>query len=198
MSSLTAKKQPQQQHDGEGGGRRGLKRQKREASSSSSSGGGESDSSASRRRRHQQQGVSNNNNELLQQQQQSEAKAAGSVTPNKNMMSNNNLQVVTESAAKPIAEAGLCQWIKQAIVDFFSPSSLDSPFDAGADSLSCNPTRAWVVTREPAEEEAGTDTPWYKWSRSSSIAKGRRQDEECAMAIINRGHEPLSIHKEDL
>ncbi|CAK9857945.1 unnamed protein product [Sphagnum jensenii] len=105
MSSLTAKKQPQQQHDGEGGGRRGLKRQKREASSSSSS--SESDSSASRRRRHQQQGVSNNNNELLQlQQQQSEAKAAGSVTPNKNVMSNNNLQVVTESAAKPIAEAG--------------------------------------------------------------------------------------------
>ncbi|KAH9575168.1 hypothetical protein CY35_01G097500 [Sphagnum magellanicum] len=104
MSSLTAKKQPQQQHDGEGGGRRGLKRQKREASSSSSS--SESDSSASRRRRHQQQGVSNNNNELLQQQQQqSEAKAAGSVTPNKNVMSNNNLQVVTESAAKPIAEA---------------------------------------------------------------------------------------------
>jgi len=51
--------------------------------------------------------VSNNNNELLQQQQQqSEAKAAGSVTPNKNVMSNNNLQVVTESAAKPIAEAG--------------------------------------------------------------------------------------------
>jgi len=197
MSSLTAKKQPQQQHDGEGGGRRGLKRQKREASSSSSS--SESDSSASRRRRHQQQGVSNNNNELLQQQQQqSEAKAAGSVTPNKNVMSNNNLQVVTESAAKPIAEAGLCQWIKQASVDFFSPSSLDSPFDAGADSLFCNPTRAWVVTREPAEEEAGTDTPRYKWSRSSSIAKGRRQDEECAMAIINRGHEPLSIHKENL
>jgi hypothetical protein len=106
MSSLTAKNQPQQQHDGEGGGRRGLKRQKREASSSSSS--SESDSSASRRRRHQQQGVSNNNNELLQQQQQQlEAKAAGSVTPNKNVMSNNKLQVVTESAAKPIAEAGV-------------------------------------------------------------------------------------------